>query len=187
MVLVVAAARQELGELPGEVMGVGPVVAAATAAAVLARRRPEAVVLIGTAGAYPGGPPIGEAVASRRLGLRFGVSALGLGYTPRPPPVLDGAPALLSRLTVRQEHVLTVGAVTTDHDLARRLADDFTVEHLEAYAVAWACAQVQVPFVAVLGISNKVGPDAHVEWLSYRDQAQQAARDAIRPLLRGSA
>jgi hypothetical protein len=40
-----------------------------------------------------------------------------------------------------------------------------------------------VPFVAVLGIANEVGPDAHVQWLTNRNAAQDVARDAIRHLL----
>ena len=184
--LIVAAAREELGELEGEVIGVGPVVAAATAAALLERHRPDGVVMIGTAGAYRSGPPIGSAVIAARLGLSWGVAVLGLGYVPRPPGPIDADPALVAGLgALPQVGVLTVGAVTTDRALAERLADGWEVEHLEAYAVAWACQRAEIPFVAVLGIANDVGPNAHVQWLTHRDAAQQAARDAIRPLVGG--
>jgi nucleoside phosphorylase len=182
--LVVAAAREELGELEGEVLGVGPIVAAVRTAAVIARRRPARVVLIGTGGAYVGGPPVGTAVAASRLGWSYGVAALGLGYVPRPPAPIEPDPELLAALDLPRHAVLTTGAVTTDPDLAQRLADGWSVEHLEAFGVALACREAQVPFVAVLGVSNRVGPDAHVEWLTHRDAAQDAARLAIAPLLR---
>jgi nucleoside phosphorylase len=182
--LVVAAAREELGDVEGEVIGVGPIVAAVATAAVLARRKPERVVLIGTGGAYAGDPPVGVAVAASRLGWSYGVAALGLGYVPRPPPPLESDAELLERLELPRHAVLTTGAVTTDPGLARRLADGWSVEHLEAYGVALACREARVPFVVVLGISNRVGPDAHVEWLTHRDAAQDAARRAILPLLR---
>lgn len=182
--LVVAAASEELGDLPGHVVGVGPVVAAASAAALIERIRPDGVVLIGTAGAYPGGPSIGSAVAASRLGLTWGVAVLGLGYVPRPPPPIEADAVLLARLPDLPRHqVLTVGAITTDVAMAERLADGWTVEHLEAFGVAQACAQAAIPFVAVLGIANDVGPDAHVQWLTNRDAAQQAARDAVRALV----
>ena len=181
--LVMAAAREELGPLDGEVVGVGPVTAAARAAAILARVKPSAVVLVGTAGAYPGGPSIGAAIASSRLGLSYGVAAMGLGYVPRAPTAIDGDPEMLARLDCDKHAVLTVGAVTTDPTLARRLADGWTVEHLEAFGVALACKEAGVPFVACLGIANDVGPDAHVQWLSHRDAAQEAARQAARALL----
>lgn len=180
--LVLAAAREELGDLAGEVVGVGPIASAARAALLLERLQPAAVVLIGTGGAYEGGPPIGIAVVARRVGLTWGIATMGLGYVPRPPPAIDADPALLARLSIPAHAVLTTGAITTDPALARRFADGWTVEHLEAFAVAFACQQANVPFVAVLGISNKVGPDAHAEWLTHRDDAQAAARAAIASL-----
>lgn len=181
--LILAAARQELGELEGEVVGVGPIVAAACAAAIIARRKPAQVVLLGTAGAYPGGPAVGQAVASASVGLSYGVAAMGLGYVPRAPRAIDADAALLDRLALPRHAVLTVGAVTTDPTLAGRLADGWTVEHLEAYAVAYACQNAGVPFVAVLGIASQVGPDAHMQWLEHREAAQEAARGAVRGLL----
>lgn len=178
-----AAAPQELGSLAGEVVGVGPVVAAANAARLLERHHPERVVLIGTAGAYAGGPPIGQAIAASRVALSWGIAAMGLGYVPRAPEPVDCDKTMLARLDLPRHPVLTVGAITTDRTVARRIADGYTVEHLEAFGVAIACQQAGVPFVTVLGITNDVGPDAHVQWLTHRDAAQQAARDAIAPLL----
>lgn len=181
--LVLAAVREELGELEGEMVGIGPVEAAARSAALLETRRPSHVVLLGSAGAYAGGPAVGTAVASRQLGLSWGVAALGLGYVPGAPPTLRGDPEMLSRVDVPAHDVLTVGAITTDPDLAARLSDGWTVEHMEAYAVAVACHHARIPFLAVLGIANDVGPDAHVQWLTHRDEAQSAARRAVRTLM----
>jgi purine-nucleoside phosphorylase len=161
--LLVAAAREELGELDGFVLGVGPVVAAARAATLIAERRPDYVVLIGTGAAYPGGPPIGTAVAATRVGLSYGVAAMGLGYVPRPPAPVLADEALLARLDLPRHHVLTTGAVTTDLTLAERISDGYTVQHLEAFGVADACRQAGVPFVAVVGVANEVGPDAHTQ------------------------
>ena len=180
--LLLAAARQELGDLDGEVVGVGPVVAAATAARILERRKPDRVALVGTAGSYDGGPPVGAAIAAARVGMSYGVATLGLGYVPRAPQPVDGDREMLETLGLPRHNVLTVGAVTTEALLAERLSDGWTVEHLEAFAVAWACKELRIPFVAVLGIANTVGSDAHVQWLTNRDAAQQAARDALAPL-----
>lgn len=181
--LLMAAVREELGDLEGETVGIGPVVAAARAATLLERHKPDRVVLIGTAGSYPGGPPIRAAVASQMIGMSFGVAAMGLGYVPRPPAPVPGDEAMLEQLGLARHNVLTAGAVTTDLTLAKRLSDGWTVEHLEAFGVAVACQQAGVPFVAVLGISNAVGPEAHAQWLTHRDAAQEAARQAVRPLL----
>lgn len=183
--LVVAAAREELGDVDGEAIGVGPLVAAVRATALLARVRPARVVMIGTAGAYPGGPEIGSVIAASRVGWGDGISALGLGYVPRPPEPVSCDVALMARIPrIPWQPVLTVSAITTDPRLAVRFAAaGWTVEHLEAYAVALACREAGIPFVAVLGISNEVGPDAHVQWLAHRDAAQEATRRAIEPLL----
>lgn len=181
--LLVAADREELGDLPGEIVGVGPVVAAASAGRIITQARPEKVVMIGTAGSYPDGPPIGAVVASRTLGLSWGVASLGLGYVPRAPEPLHADPTLIERLGLPAHDVLTVGAITTDLDLAARLAEGWSVEHLEAYAVAWTCAQEAIPFIGVFGITNHVGPEAHHQWLTNRDHAQRGTRDAVRTLL----
>ena len=141
-------------------------------------------MLVGTGGAYSGGPPVGSVIAASRLGWSYGVAAMGLGYVPRPPPPIDGDLEMLDQLDLPRHPVLTVGAVTTDLGLAGRLADGWSVEHMEAYAVALACRDAMVPFVAVLGISNEVGRDAHVQWLTHREAALQAAQHAIAPLLR---
>lgn len=185
--LVMAAVREELGDLDGVPVGIGPVVAAATAATVLERHRPRAVILVGTCGAYRGGPAIGTAVVAERVGLAFGVSAMGLGYVPRPPGPISTDSDLLDKLIGPRVSVLTCGAVTTDPTLGDRLADGWDVEHLECFGVATACQAAGIPFAAVLGVANEVGPDAHMEWLTYREAAQEAARQAIRALLRGTA
>ncbi len=185
-VLTVAAVREELGPLDGEVLGMGAVGAGVRSASLLAERRPEHVVLVGTCGAYAGGPPLGTAVASRRLGLSWGVAALGLGYVPLAPSPLQADPDLLGALEAggcAPVDVLTVGAITTDRALAARLGDGWGVEHLEAFAVATACQQAGVPFVAVLGVANEVGPKAHQQWLTHRDKALQVAQQAAAPLL----
>lgn len=183
MLLVLAAVREELGDLDGDVVGIGPVIAAARAAAILERKKPSRVVLIGTGGAYPGGPAIGVAVAGRLVGLSYGVAAMGLGYVPRPPAPIAGDEDTLNQLNLPRHDILTSGAVTTDLTLAKRLSDGWTVEHLEAYGVAVACQNAGVPFTAILGISNAVGPDAHAQWLTYRDAAQDVARAAVKSLL----
>lgn len=181
--LLLAAVREELGELPGFTVGIGPVAAAAGAAALLAEHRPSAVILIGTCGAYTNGPAVGTAIVAERVGLAFGVAAMGLGYVPRPPAPIPCARELVELVPGPRASVLTCGAVTTDPILASRLADGWTCEHLEAFGVATACQAAGVPFVAVLGVANAVGPDAHAEWLANREVAQAAAREAVRELV----
>ena len=178
-VLIVAAVEEELGEAAGEALGVGAVLAGIRMAQLLENRRPSAVLMIGTGGVYGDQLPIGQACVARRVGYVSGVARMGLGYTPRPPaPVLCEA-ALLDQLSLPRVDVLTVPAITTDPLLAERLSDGWQVEHLEAFGAAFACQQMGVPFGLVLGISNVVGPEAHLQWLTHRQAAQDAARMAI--------
>jgi nucleoside phosphorylase len=183
VLLIVSATREELGDLPGQPLGLGAVVSAATMGALVERERPDAVVMLGTGGAYRGGPALGTAVAGRRFGLSAGVAALGLGYVPHPPSPIEADLGLLSLLTLPRVDVLTVQAITTDADLADRLSDGWQMEHMETYGAAWACARAGVPFAAVLGITSQVGPEAHTQWLLHRHEAQACARAAVAPLL----
>lgn len=182
--LVMAAVQEELGDLKGVPVGIGPVVSAASAAARLAvGEPPDAVVLVGTCGAYAEDLPIGSVIVADRVGLSSGVAAMGLGYVPRPPAPIACHTDRVESLELPRVSVLTCGAVTTDPTLAERLADGWQAEHLEAFGVAWACHAAGVPFLAILGVANRVGPDAHVEWLTHREEAQEAARVAVRALL----
>jgi purine-nucleoside phosphorylase len=184
MIRVVAAVREELGDLDGIALGVGVLPAGIAAARLLATERPDGVVLVGTAGAYPGGPAVGSVVTASVLDLGSGARAMGLGYVPLAPGPLPSDPALRARLALPEATVVSLVAITTDPTLAARLGADWQVEHMEAYGVAAACAAVGVPFAAVLGITNDVGPGAHAEWRANRDTCQRAAVAAVARLLR---
>lgn len=183
--LLVAAVPAELGPLPGLALGVGLVRATAALARHLAGARPDAVILVGTAGSLPGGPPVGAVIAARRLVPGAPAASLGLGYVPLPCPPLEADPALRRALRLPEADVVTNVAITTDPRLADALAAEASVEHMEAYGAAWACAEAAVPFAAVLGITNRVGPDAHAEWRAHRAAAEAAARAAVASLLDG--
>ena len=177
--LVVAAVEEELGNAAGEALGVGAVLAGIRMAQLLESRRPSSVLMMGTGGVYGDELPIGQACVARRVGYVSGVARMGLGYTPRPPEPVLCDPALLDRVNLPRVDVLTVPAITTDPLLAQRLSDGWQVEHLEAFGAAYACHLAGVPFGLVLGISNVVGPDAHLQWLTHRQDAQDAARKAV--------
>ncbi len=183
MILLVAAVQDEIGDLPGEPLGVGYVVAAARMAALLATQKPSAVVMLGTAGGYPGGPVIGDVIAARRTGLSLGVAVMGLGYVPRPPVPIASDRRLVDRLEVPAVDVLSVGAITTDSVLASRLSDGWQAEQLEAYGTALACEQASIPFVGIFGISHRAGPEAHSQWLAHRGEAREKVRAVVTALL----
>lgn len=169
----------ERGELPGVDLGVGPVRAAAGMARWLAALQPTAVVLVGSAGVYVPGRALGRAVVGRRLSWADGVSALRHGYAPLPPPPIRVPDALTAAFHLPAVDVVTVASITTSRELLSRIGRPGGVEHLETYGAAWACQEAGVPFVPVLGIANRVGPNAHDEWVHHRESAERAARQSL--------
>ncbi len=159
------------------------VAAAARMARRLALSQPDRVILVGTAGAYPGGPDVGDVVTASLIGLGSVASARGLGYVPRAPSPMPVTPLAGLRVCT----VLSLTAITTDPELADEFARDWQIEHMEAFGVATACAAAGVPLTVVLGITNTVGPGAHAEWLANRSDVEEAARTAIREAIRGGA
>jgi purine-nucleoside phosphorylase len=191
-VRVVAATREELGGIQGAALGVGMVAAAAAAAKLIEAEDPSAVILVGSAGSYATGPAPGALIVSKRVGLASTAAALGLGYVPREPSPIateEGVAQALQRgsgkakLAPIRADVLSTLAITTDPGLSTRHGHGWQVEHLEAYGVAHACAAAGVAFCAVLGIANRVGPDAHKEWLQHRAQAERQACRLVERLL----
>lgn len=160
-----------------ETVGFGPVVAAARAAASIARVRPERVVLVGIAGGYVAetgavvfgsvaldGVGAGEAGAFR--------SATELGFA-------SDAPA---RIELEDEgpELLTVCSASADEEMAaRRRArhPEAVAEDMEAFGVALGCEEFGVPLRVVRGISNRAGDRDHSRWTV--DSALRAAGAAL--------
>lgn len=190
MIRVVSAVDEERCGLDGVSLGVGMLVAGIATARLLASERPDAVIFVGTAGAYPGGPPVGSVVTARKFGVVSGTATLGLGYVPRAPEPLPADPDLLGALGLPLVDVACLVAITTDPALAARIGASWQVEHMEAYGVAAACAAAgtstgRIAFAAVLGITNVVGPSAHAEWRANREACQAAAAGAVARLVAG--
>ena len=165
-------------------VGVGLAAAGAGTAQALARHRPAGVLLVGSAGVYPGhSPPIGGVIATSAVHLVDSAVVAGQAAFPAPmeaTPPIDGA--LLSRLIalpdVTRASAATTLAITTDDDLATTLASGgpWEVENLEAFAVALACQRAGVAFAALLGITNVVGSSGRRQWLdNHRTSAAQVA------------
>lgn len=181
--MFVAAARYELGSIDGFELGVGPIRAAATTARLLALHTPKSVVLIGTAGTYRRDHGTPSVIVARKVGWGHTATLCGVGYVPLPPDPLWTDPGLRTVCDTSLADVLTVGAITTDPTIARTWSEEWDVENMEAYGVALAAAQAGVPFLAVLGITNQVGPDAHAQWKTHRAAAEAMVQEQVRPLL----
>jgi nucleoside phosphorylase len=189
--LVVAAFPPELAALPARppdlltaAVGIGLVEAAAGTTRALVQHRPAAVILVGTAGVYPGvedvALAIGRVAVVRRVRLASFSVAKGWAYLPRSVVTsLDTSPELREALAAGAPlaDVACPVGITQSLEAGAALAQatGAALENLEAFAVARVCAQAQVPFAAVLGITNVVGPSAHAQWAANGDAAAAAA------------
>ncbi len=178
-------------------VGVGPVDAGIGAVRAIARHRPERVIFVGTAGSYPGAPiGIGEAAVA---GAMVAVSTAALrnqAYIPGPQIMRASASRDLSealrgsargRSRPARVAVACPMAITRSARLARQIAGatGSALENLEAFAVARAAAGAGVPFAAVLGVSNRVGPAGHREWRVNHVAASRAACALVSNYLAG--
>ncbi len=177
-----------------EAVGIGLPGAAVGATRVLARYAPRVVVLVGTCGAYDGGGlAIGDVVVAGALTLADAAVAEGRGAYPGPMARPLAADARIAAALVvaggKAASVATTLAVTTDDGLAARLAAAFdaSAEHLEAYAVARACEGASVPFVAALGVANRVGATGRDEWRANNVVAGGRAESLVLGWLRAGA
>ena len=170
-------------------IGVGLVEAAAGTARALAELAPRAVVLIGTAGVYRGAAPAfapGQAAVIRKSHLASTAVATGAAYLPAPLPASIATDAGLRRTLARPGRtpladVACPLGITRSLAAARHLAaaTGAELESLETFGCARAAALAQVPFAAVLGVANHVGPNAHAEWRAHADLAAAAAATIV--------
>ena len=178
--------------LPRAVVGVGLVESAIGAAQALTAHHPEAVVLVGTAGAFASSQlALGEVVVSSRVVLASAAVARDLGaMAPGMVGSLDADAGLYASFAdagLKRVTVATTLAITTDDALARDVATSCGahVEHLETFAVARACAKAGIPFCAVLGIANVVGSKGRRQWRAHHESASSAACDVVSRVLEG--
>ena len=141
--------------------GVGSLLAAAATARLVEELKPEAVLFLGTCGAYDDRLKIGdalwaaEAIASSLAELR------GEAYRPvieetRWATTFDGP--------LPKHAVVVPPAITKTREGAALLGTLGAAEHLELTGVYAACHAVRVPVGAALAVVNEVGPDAQAQW-----------------------
>jgi nucleoside phosphorylase len=170
-------------------VGVGLVDAAIGTTRLAEKLRPSGIILVGTAGRYPGKVPgleIGHVLVADQIVLLATLSRSDRAYLPEVMSRQESAtPSLAAairkaagvpRVSVACPLAITASLVGAKH--ARRQTGCM-VENLEAFAAARAAASLQIPFAAVLGIANRVGPDSHREWKRHGPAAAAAACEAV--------
>jgi futalosine hydrolase len=163
-----------------ELCGFGPLAAAARAAALLARTRARRVLLVGIAGSYD---EQRAPLASAHLFTHVALDGLGV-HTPRgflgprelgfaQAPALGAHAAVFDELALAAPHgtaaALLVTAPTASGSSEERAArlvrrPAALAEDMEAFGVALAAREFDVPCAVVRGISNAVGDRRFATW-----------------------
>jgi nucleoside phosphorylase len=179
-------------------VGVGLAVAGAAAARRISQLSPRAVVVLGSCGIYPSQGdyrPL-DIVVPSRLHLFDPSVAAGKAAFPEPMQTMIEPDAALSAALLQavegRSHaapVATTMAITTDDAIARAVhpATGLEAENLELFPIALACHAADVPFGAVLGVTNMVGSTGRTDWRQYQRDAAVAAAEVLVSWLRRGA
>ena len=166
--------------------GIGKVNAAMALAAYAARNPVEKALLFGLAGAYPGGPSLGEAVLVEEeveadLGLKEGLAPLGF------PALALGERRYFNRFPLDPGLKVAVGLTrdlvseTPEEALALARRWGASLENMEGAAFARACLALGVRGAELRALSNPAGVRDKAHWRT--KEALSALARAVRRLL----
>ena len=168
----------------------------------LSKEKPEAIILVGSAGALPGsGLEVGDAVVAdseilAELGVVAGpgigdIRPLDQAHMDQEIPFDRSLGDDLFTAAARSGHVtrgrlLTVVGVSASQDQAEARAKRFqaVAENMEGYAVALAGRSLGIKAAEVRGISNRAGDRDKANW--DLKMANDRAQSAVFEYLRGS-
>lgn len=148
-----------------------------------------AVIFVGTCGAFEESAlEIGDVVVSRAAKIISPLVVKGRGAFPEPfvrGVVSDGSLAhQFVAAGCRHADIGTTLAITTHDPTASALATEADVEHLETFAAARAAAMREHPFVAVLGVANKVGSNGRAEWRENHQRVSAIVAEKVAAVIR---
>ena len=169
MRLLISAFAPELGPLavdppPGwesATVGVGAITAAVATAKLLADRKPEAVLFLGTCGRYDGRLEWFECLWATEAIATSLEERRGGAYRPE----LERVRWVSTLEGPLPHHAVAVPpAITSTQEGAAFLSKMAPVEHLELTGVFAACHGAGVPCGGALVVVNDVGPEAQKQW-----------------------
>lgn len=169
-------------------LGVGLVNTAATLGQILERHPISCVLFTGTCGALPSSSlTIGDCVRAKTIYLGDLASLTRDAFFPEimpttitPTRFLD-APKSLPEMDVFCP--LTITQSEAGAGLLQKKFPDGVVENLECFAVAQIAVQRNLPFEAVLGVSNFIGPNGHTEWCTHHTSVSHITQRLIQKFI----
>ncbi|HET6438775.1 MAG TPA: phosphorylase [Anaeromyxobacter sp.] len=183
--LLLAAFPPELGDLLAAppagwtvaATGLGAVSAAAESARLIAWEKPDRVLFLGTCGAYDDRLRVGELLSVSEAIATSLEEREGRAYRPEAERVRWSSTWVLP---LPAHGVAVPPAITCSAGGARALAGVAPAEHLELTGVFAACHAAGVRVAAALAVANRVGPEAHREWLANHARVSAALIEALR-------
>jgi purine-nucleoside phosphorylase len=158
--------------------GIGALAAAVATARLLAGQTFDRVLFVGTCGAYDERLAVGDRVrASEALAISLD-ELEHRAYRPE-PEVRRWAATLDLALPFPAHTVAVPPGITRTREGAGRLSAFAAAEHLELTGVFAACHAAGVPCGAILGVANRVGPEAHGEWAANHARVSRDLIDAL--------
>lgn len=161
--------------------GVGAVTAGVATARLIAALKPDRVLFVGTCGAYDGRLAIGDLLEAVEA-VSVSVEELeGRGFRPAIECVRWPATLTFPRPLALPAHTVAVPMVITKGMNGAKLLSGYAAaEHLELTGVFAACHDAGVPCGAILGVADRVGPDAHAEWKANNVWVSQALIETLK-------
>lgn len=147
------------------------------------------VLFTGTAGLYPGNSRlnIGDLVSCESVILADPGVAEGHSTFAEPlkKDFLHASQQPLPELLTAK--VATLIALTLAESLTAKLSlyHGCELEHMELYGMALACAQANIPWNAVLGITNAVGPEGSLLWKKNHQKLEHKSGEFLMEYLSG--
>ncbi len=137
------------------------------------------VIFCGSAGVYPGIEAIktGDICLCQETVLCDSAAEMGLGLYASILPRDAIQSTLKINASLQSSRVLTALGLTADDDLAMTLQQNTKadLENMELYGIASVCQKQSVLWNAILGITNWVGSNGHMEWKqNFKTMGRQA-------------
>jgi len=167
--------------------GIGPVAATFGLTHFLEDYRPELIVSLGTTGATHSRLAIGDIVCAQVVStdsgfhdvysikktatLHHSTNSRGHKYTKKLKDINSVSvfcPQEISKTSERGEALAKAG---------------FDVENLEAFAFAFVAKKFRIPLISLLGITNYVGPKAHLQWKKNEEKVCRKISKIVRQII----
>lgn len=166
-------------------LGVGLVSAASRISSILEHHSISRILFTGTCGVLTPSPiSIGDVVRAKTVYTGDVAAFSDATLIPDALPTSDAPARFMTPPTPMPEcDVFSPLSITHSEDGATVLRHQFPagiVENLECFAVAWNATLRAIPFEAILGVTNTIGPNGHAEWLAHHERVSIAVQEWIR-------